>query len=173
MAQKGPGPKSVGFPWPKMSTGLLEAHGSGPDERETNLKLVYEQAIPVWIQNVSFWDLIFWVFGAKCQDQACFFRLKWSFLHRLILLVDVLCIIYCPGLHVTSISTGLCGTTSFYSTIEAWHGGFWRWSRSHQWFPNKKMASLGWPRDELTVWAGRHGAGLFCLLGVRCYEIKT
>jgi hypothetical protein len=31
-----------------MSTGsLLEAHGSGPDERETNLELVYEQAIPV------------------------------------------------------------------------------------------------------------------------------
>ena len=127
-----------------MSTGsLLEAHGSGPDERETNLKLVYEQAIPVWIQNVSFWDLIFWVFGAKCQDLACFFRLKWSFLHRLILLVDVLCIIYCPGLHVTSISTGLCGTTSFYSTIEAWHGGFWRWSRSHQWFPSKKHGQFG------------------------------
>ena len=31
------------------STGsLLEAHGSGPDERETNLKLVYEQDPDLW-----------------------------------------------------------------------------------------------------------------------------
>ena len=81
MAQKD-AKRSVGFSsqWDlakvsmSVTGSLLEAYGSGPDERETNLKLVYEQAgtdrtrtngactdPSRKIQNASFWDLIFWV----------------------------------------------------------------------------------------------------------------